>query len=323
MKAVVCTRYGPPEVLEIQEVPKPVPAASEILIRVRATTVTSGDWRIRSLEMPPGFGILARPIFGFTKPRQPILGSEVAGEVESVGARVSRFKPGDRVVAFAGTRMGCHAQFKVMAETGNVVALPEGIEFTTAAALPFGGTTAMHFLRKTGLQKGERLLVVGASGSVGSAAIQLGRHLGASVTGVCSGANVAFVRSLGAENVIDYSVEDVGSLGAEFDVVLETVGSMNLSETLRLVRPGGRAALIACGLGDLVKAPFSGRSRGIQVVVGPAEERVEDLEEIVRLTQAGAFHPAIESIDAFADIAAAHRRVQQRRKRGNIVIAVE
>ncbi len=219
--------------------------------------------------------------------------------------------------------MGCHAQFKVMAESGNVVVLPDGMEFTTAAALPFGGTTAMHFLRKSGLQKGERLLVVGASGSVGAAAVQFGRHIGASVTGVCSGSNVDFVRSLGAENVIDYTTTDVASWGADFDVVLETVGALNLSETLPLVRSGGRAALIACGLGDLIRSPVAGRSRRIQVTVGPADERIEDLREIVRLTQEGAFFPSIESVYAFKDIVSAHRRVEERRKRGNLVVTVE
>jgi len=322
MKAIACTGYGSPEVLHLLEVPKPEPAADEIVIRVRATTVTSGDWRIRSLEMPPGFGLLARVMFGFSRPRQPILGSEVAGEVESVGKKVTAFKPGDRVVAFDGKKMGCHAQFKCMNATGCVVGLPGEIDFETAAALPFGGTTALHFLRKTGVRKGERVLVIGASGSVGSAITQIAVHLGAKVTGVCGSSNVELVRSLGAEQVVDYSQQDVLSLGSEFDVVLETVGSLDVSQTLALVRDGGRAAIIAGGLGDMIQAQFKGKSRGINVVAGPAEERVEDLREVLDLTVSKAFHPVIDSTYTFEEIPKAHLRVQGKRKRGNVVVTV-
>jgi len=322
MKAIVCTSYGSPEVLQIREIRKPVPAADEIVIRVHATTVTSGDWRIRSLEMPRGFGLMARMMFGIVKPRQPILGSEVAGKVESVGESVTAFQIGDRVFAFDGAKMGCHAEFKSIKATGCVVSLPDEIDFETAAALPFGGTTALHFLRKTAVSEGENVLVIGASGSVGSAIVQIANHLGAKVTGVCSSANVGFVRSLGAAHVIDYSKQDVLSLGSQFDVVMETVGSLNLSQTLKLVRDGGRAAIIAGGLSDMILAMFKGKSRRIRVVVGTAEERVDDLREILNLTISQAFHPVIDSIYPFEEIPKAHLRVQQRRKVGNVVVSV-
>jgi len=320
MKAIACTGYGSPEVLQIIEIPQPVPAADEIVIRVRATTVTSGDWRIRSLEMPPGFGLIARLIFGLTKPRQPILGSEVAGEVESVGNRVTTFRPGDRVLAFDGAKMGCHAEFKSMKAAGCVVALHDDIDFETAAALPFGGTTALHFLRKTDVREGEKVLIIGASGSVGSAIVQLASHRGAKVTGVCGSSNVDLVRSLGAGQVVDYSKQDVLSLGPQFDVVFETVGSLNLSQTLTLLRDGGRAAMIAGGLADTVLAMFRGKSRGIKVVAGPAGELVEDLQEILDLTVSKAYRPVIDSTHAFEDIPKAHLRVQGKRKRGNVVV---
>jgi NADPH:quinone reductase-like Zn-dependent oxidoreductase len=177
MKAIVCTGYGSPEVLKVLEMPKLAPAAGEILIRVRATTVTSGDWRIRRLEMPPGFGLVGRLIFGLSKPRQLVLGSEVAGEVESVGEKVSNFQRGDRVVAFSGAKMGCHAQFKCMKASGCVVGLPDEIDFETAAALPFGGTTALHFLRthlgarwrtRRGDRRGTRGLDPGAAARKGA-----------------------------------------------------------------------------------------------------------------------------------------------------------
>jgi len=322
MKAMACTGYGSSEVLRAIELQKPAPAAGKIVIRVRTTSVTSGDWRIRSLEMPPGFGFVARLFFGLTKPRQPILGSEVAGEVESVGENVTIFQVGDRVVAFDGANMGCHAEFKSIKAAGCVVSLHEDIAFETAAALPFGGTTALHFLRKVDLREGERVLVIGASGSVGSAIVQIACYLGANVTGVCSSANVDLVRSLGAEHVVDYTKQDVLSLGPKFDVVFETVGSFNLSQTLMLARDGGRVAMIASGLADMILARFRGKSRGIQVIAGPAEERVEDLQEILALTVSKAFRPVIDSIYTFEEIPKAHTRVQQRRKRGNVVVTV-
>lgn len=320
MKAVLCTAYGTPDVLQIIEIPKPVPAADEILIRVHATTVTSGDWRIRSQEMPPGFGLIARLIFGLTKPRQPILGSEAAGEVEAVGERVTAFRPGDRVLAFDGARMGCHAEFKPIKAAGCVVPLPAGIDFKTAAALPFGGTTALHFLAKTAVREGERVLVIGAAGCVGSAIVQIANHRGAKVTGVCGSSNVDLIRSLGASEVIDYSKQDVMTLGSQFDVVFETVGSLNLSQTLTLVRDGGRTAMIACGLANTVLAMFRGKSRGIKVVAGPAAERAEDLQEILDMTLAKTFRPLIDTVYTFEEIREAHMRVQTRRKRGAVVV---
>jgi NADPH:quinone reductase-like Zn-dependent oxidoreductase len=320
MKAVVCTGYGSPDVLQIIEKPKPVPAADEILIRIHATTVTSGDWRIRSQEMPPGFGLIARLIFGLTKPRQPILGSEAAGEVEAVGERVTAFRPGDRVLAFDGARMGCHAEFKSMKAAGCVVPLPAGIDFKTAAALPFGGTTALHFLEKTAVREGERVLVIGAAGCVGSAIVQIASHRGAKVTGVCGSSNVDLVRSFGACPVIDYSKQDVMALGSQFDVVFETVGSLNLSQALTLVRDGGRVAMIAGGLADMVLAMFMGKPRGIKVVAGPAAERAEDLQQILDMALADTFRPLVDTVYTFGEIRDAHMRVQTRRKRGAVVV---
>lgn len=322
MKAVACRAYGSPDVLQIIEAPKPVPAADEILIRVHGTTVTSGDWRIRSQEMPPGFGLIARLIFGLTGPRQPILGSEVAGEVEAVGERVTAFRPGDRVLAFDGAKMGCHAEFKSIKASGCVVPLPAGIDFNTAAALPFGGTTALHFLEKTAVREGDRVLVIGAAGCVGSAIVQIANHRGAKVTGVCGSSNVDRVRSLGASKVIDYSKQDVMGLGSQFDVVFETVGSLNLSQTLTLVRDGGRAAMIACGLSDMVLAMFMGKSRGIKAVAGPAAERSEDLQELLDMTLAETFRPMIDTVYPLEQIREAHLRVQTRRKRGNVIVTI-
>jgi NADPH:quinone reductase-like Zn-dependent oxidoreductase len=186
MKAMMYESYGSPDVLELREVEKPAPRDHEILIRTLATTVTAGDCRVRSLNMPFGFGLIARLVLGFSRPRQPILGAELAGIVESVGSKVSQFKAGDEVVAYTGASLGCHAQYKCMREEGSVVLKPANLSFDEAAAMSSGGTTALDFFKRAKLQRGEKVLVVGASGSVGTAAVQLARHYGAVVTGVCS-----------------------------------------------------------------------------------------------------------------------------------------
>lgn len=324
MRAVECTAYGSSAVLRIRERPRPVPAKNEVLVRVRVTTVTAGDWRIRSLQMPAGFGAIARPIFGFSRPRQPVLGSEAAGEVVAVGSDVRTFQPGDRVLVFDGLRMGCHAEFKCARADRGIVKLPAEIDDQTAAALPFGGTTALHFLRKTRVRPGDHVLVIGASGNVGSALVQLARHLGAAVTGVCGPTNVALVRSLGAENVIDYvATPDFPASGPRFDVVFEAVGALGLAPVLALVRDGSRAALLAGSLWDTLKSLRAGRSRGITVAAGPAEERVEDLAQIVDLTRRRVFRPVIDGTYPFQNIAQAHDRVESRRKRGSVVVLVD
>lgn len=209
MKAISYERYGPPEVLHLKEIEKPTPKDNELLIKVYATTITSGDWRVRSLNVPSGFRLIMRLVFGISKPRQSILGSELAGVVESVGKAVRNFQVGDHVFAFSDTSMGCHAEYKCMPEDGMVSLKPASLSFDEAAALSFGGTTALDFLRRGKLQRGEKVLVNGASGGVGTAVVQLARHFGADVTGVCSTANLDLVASLGANHLIDYTKEDL------------------------------------------------------------------------------------------------------------------
>src|SRR5262245_8672407 len=196
MKAAVYERYGAPEVLELKEVSKPAPGEHEVLIKVYATTVTSADWRARTLEVPKGFGFMSRLVFGISKPRQPILGTELAGEIEAIGKAVRAFKVGDPVLALSGLSMGCHAEYKCMPEGGTLALKPANLTYEEAATLSFGGTTALDFLRRGGLQKGDKVLINGASGGVGTAAVQLARFFGAEVTGVCSTANLELVRAL-------------------------------------------------------------------------------------------------------------------------------
>jgi NADPH:quinone reductase-like Zn-dependent oxidoreductase len=320
MKAMVYERYGSPDVLEMRDVPKPVPKDDEILVRVRATTVTSGDWRVRSLELPAGFGPLGRLMFGIRKPRQPILGVEFAGMVEAVGKSVTRFRAGDAVFGIDGMRMGCHAEFKCIRETGAVVGKPEGLGFEEAACLPFGGTTALDFLRRGRVKAGEKVLVNGASGAVGTAAVQLARHLGAEVTAVCSGENADLVKSLGAESVIDYKREDFTRNGRTYDVIMDTAGTAPFSRCKGSLREGGRLLIVLGGLPSLLAVPWRNLTSGRKVVAGPAGERAEDVGLLGELAASGRFRPVIERHFAFEELAEAHRHVDRGRKKGNVVV---
>ncbi len=322
MKAVVYERYGPPEVLELKEVEKPSPEHDEVLIKIHATTVTTGDWRARSLEMPAGFGLMGRLFFGVSKPRKAILGTELAGEIESVGKDVTKFQAGDQVFAFSGAGFGCHAEYKCMKQDGPVARKPTNLTYEQAAALSFGGTTALHFFRKGKLARGERVLVNGASGCVGTAAVQIAKHFGADVTGVCSGANVELVRSLGATRVIDYTSEDFTKNGETYDVIVDTVGTAPFARVQGSLKEGGRLLLVLGSFADLLRAPWVSLTSNKKIVAGPAPERVEDLISLAKLAEAGEFKPVIDRHYPLEQIAEAHRLVDSGRKKGNVVVTV-
>ena len=323
MRAVVYERYGPPDVLELREVPKPTPKDNEVLIRIHATTVTSGDWRARSLAMPPGFGVLGRLVFGVLRPRQPILGTELAGEIEAAGNDVTRFKPGDQVFAFAGARMGCYAEYRTMPEDGPIARKPPNLTFEQAAALSFGGTTALDFLRRGKLKSGETVLVNGASGAVGTAVVQLAKHFGATVTGVSSTANLDLVKSIGADQVIDYTKEDFTRTGATYDVIVDTAGTAPSSRSAGSLRENGRLLLVLGGLADTIRAPLVPLTGGRKVVAGPASWRPEDVRLLGELATAGKFKPVIDRRFALEEIVVAHAYVDRGHKRGNVVVTVK
>lgn len=320
MKAIVYTEYGPPEVLKIKEIAKPIPKANEVLIKVHATTVTAGDWRVRSLDVPFGFGLLARLALGFFRPRQPILGSELAGKVEAVGKAVKKFKAGDSVVAFSGVGMGCHAEYKCMPEDGAVVLKPTNLTYDEAAALSFGGTTALDFFRRGKLKSGEHVLVNGASGAVGTAAVQLAKHLGAEVTGVCSTANVGLVKSLGANQVIDYTKEDFTKNGETYDVIVDTAGTAPFLRSKASLKENGRFLQVLGGLPDMLRAPWVSMTSNKRIIAGPAAERAEDLHFLAKLAEAGEFKPVIDRRYPFEQIVEAHRYVDTGHKKGNVII---
>ena len=323
MKAIVCERYGPPEVLKLKEVEKPTPLDNEILIKIHATTVTSGDWRVRSLNVPTGFGFIMRLVFGISRPKQPVLGTELAGVVELVGKDVSKFKVGDSVFAFSDATMGCHAEYKCMPENGAMALKPANLTYDEAAALSFGGMTALDFFNRAKLQRGERVLINGASGAVGTAAVQLAKHFGADVTGVCSTANVELVRSLGASHVIDYTKEDFTQKGETYDIIVDTVGTAPFSRSKASLKEGGRLLMVLAGLPDMIQIPWVPMTSSKKVIAGPAATRAEDLRFLAKLAETGEFKPVIDRRYPFEQIAEAHRYVDTGRKKGNVVITLE
>lgn len=322
MKAYVCRRYGGPEVVELVDVPKPVPKDNEVLVKIHATTVTSGDWRVRTLTMPRGFAPIARLALGITRPRQPILGTELAGVIETVGKEVTRFRPGDEVLGFPGGQMGCHAQYRVLAESGPIALKPSNLSFEQAASLCFGGSTALHFLRKAEIKAADKVLVIGASGGVGTAVVQLAKHFGAEVTGVTSGTNLDLVMSLGADAAIDYTKEDFTARNETYDVIADTVAATSFARCKDALRENGRLLVIAGGMPDLLASLWVPLTGSRKVIAGPAEERPEDVQRLADLAESGALKPVIDRRYSFTQMAEAHAYVATGRKRGSVVVSM-
>ena len=323
MKAALYRDYGPPEVLVIQEIAKPVPKHKEVLIRVRAASVSSADWRARSLIMPSGFGFFGRPFFGFTRPRQPILGTELAGEVVAIGKSVRNYRIGDRVFAFTGSKMGCYVEYKCLPEDGPIAKIPATISFEQAAALSFGGATMLDFYKRGALVKGERVLINGASGCVGSAAVQLAKHFGAHVTAVCSTSSFAMVRGLGADCLIDYTRQDFSQLSDYYDVIVDTVGTAPFVKCRPVLSSGGRLLVVLGSMGDMFRMLWINGLGDLQIIAGPATENPNYVQQLSELSAIGAFTPVIDRCYAFDQIVDAHRYVDQGHKKGNVVLILK
>ena len=320
MKAAIVTRYGPPDVVHIAEVPTPAPKDNEVLIRIHASTVSTGDMRLRSADVPRGFGLIIRLLFGITGPRQPILGTDLSGVIESVGKSVTMFKPGDAVFGFPGVKSRCHAEYRTMAQDGNLLSKPENLTHEQAAALSFGGTTALFFLRNQGAVKpGTRVLILGASGAVGSAAVQIAKIIGAHVTGVCSTDNVDLVRSLGADAVIDYTMQDFTAATARYDIILDTVGATTYAKCKSVLARNGRLLMVVAGLPDLLGALWP-RGNGHKIKGGTGPEQLSDLRLLADWAKAGQYTPVIDSTYPLDQIVAAHARVDTGHKRGSVVV---
>ena len=306
MKAVVYTKYGSPDVLRLKEVEKPTPRDNEVLVRIHATTVTIGDTIMRSLKIPvPGWQrLMARIYLGIRKPKRPILGMELAGDIEAVGKAVTRFKPGDAVFASTfGANFGGYAEYKCLLESGVIAIKPANLTYQEAAAVPGAGQTAWRCLQRGHIHPGQKILIYGASGAVGTYAVQLAsRHFGADVTGVCSGANLALVQSLGASQVIDYTRQDFTQSGTAYDVVFDAVGKLTPAQGKVALKPGG------------VYINVHADSDG-----GDKRENLLLLKELI---EAGQLKPVIDRVYPLEQIVEAHRYVEQGHKKGNVVITV-
>lgn len=320
MQAAVVRRYGPPDVVQVEQIPRPIPGQDDVLIRVRAATVSSADWRMRSFSMPYGFGLAGRLACGVTAPRRMVLGSELSGDVVAVGAAVRDFAAGDAVIAYPGLQLGAHAQYCCVKASAAIVRKPATLDYNAAAAIAFGGTTALDFFRRGTLQPGEGVLVNGASGTVGSAMVQLAVAAGARVTAVCSGANVELLRRLGAWRVIDYTTVDFAAEGIRYDVIADTVGNAPYRRVVDALAPRGRLLLLLATLPEMLRAPWVNRTSRHRIVAGPAAERVEDLRTLVAMAADGRFTPLIDSRFSLDEIASAHARVETRRKRGSVLV---
>lgn len=315
MKAVICTSYGKPDVLKLQTVDKPKPKDKELLIKIHTTAVSSGDARLRRADP-----CIIRLIFGMRRPRQPILGYVLAGEVEAVGKNVTKFKVGDQVYATTGMGFGAYAEYKCLSEDGIIALKPENMTYEEAASIPFGGNTALHFLRKGNIQKGQKVLIYGASGAIGTAAVQLAKYFGAEVTAVCSGGNFELVKSLGADKVIDYTKKDFGEYVDTYDVIFETVGKSSFSSCKKALKKGGILLEAASGMKGMLRAlwPFS----KIKVVSGVMSETAQDLIFFKELIETAKVKAVIDKTYSLENIAAAHEHVDQGHKKGNVVIKV-
>ena len=322
MKAAVYRRFGGPEVVEIQDVARPEPAADEILIRVQATTVSAADYRSRSRDVPAGLLIPSSLVLGIFRPRRPVLGMDVAGIVVAVGERVERFTPGDEVLAMLGSRFGGHSEYAIAAATDAIAAKPGSMSFDDAVSLVFGGITARGYLNQVEVGDGTTVLVNGASGAVGTAMVQLAKVAGAHVTGVSSAANEALVASLGADRTIDYATHDFAEDGSSYDVIVDCVGNAPVARVRGSLNPGGAVLLVAGDLRSIVTAGGQARRHGITVITGPGPYRSEDLEYLVDLAERGVFRPTIDRTFAFDQIVEAHRFVDSGRKRGTVVVNV-
>ncbi|MEE9566411.1 MAG: NAD(P)-dependent alcohol dehydrogenase [Desulfobacteria bacterium] len=321
MKAIVYEKYGPPNVLQLQEVEKPTPNDNEILIKVFATTATKYDCWARSSTAPTGFGLLSRIASGIRKPKQPILGTELAGEIEAVGKDVTLFKKGDQVFAFL-MNLGAYAEYVCMPEDGFVALKPTNMTYEEAAAVPQGALTALFFLRKGNIQREQKVLIFGASGGVGTAAVQLAKYFGAEVTGVCSTAKLELVKSLGADKVIDYTKEDFTKSGETYDIIFDTVGKSQVSRSKRSLKKEGFYLFTTFGLPMLVQVFWLFRKNSKKAVFGVLEERPEDLIFLKELVEAGKIKAVIDRRYPLEQAAEAHRYVETGHKKGNVIITM-
>jgi NADPH:quinone reductase-like Zn-dependent oxidoreductase len=331
MKAIVCEKYGPPEVLQLKEVEKPTPKDNEVLIKVYATTVNYGDIVARNFKeisprkfnMPFLLWFFAKILFGIRKPKITILGSEFAGEIESVGKTVNRFKKGDQVFGYLGPSMGAYAEYLCMPEEGCIAIKPANMSYEEAAVVPYGAIMALNLLKKVNLRPGQKILINGASGGIGSAAVQIAKHFGAEVTGVCGTPRLEFVKSLGADKVIDYTKEDFTQSGETYDLIFDILGKISFSHCKNSLSQNGRCLFASFKMKQLFQMLWTKLLGSKRVICAIAPGSTEDLISVKELIEAGKIKAVIDRRYPLEQVAEAHRYVEQGHKKGNVVITVK
>ncbi len=319
MKAITFYRYGPPEVLHLEDIAKPSPNAEQLLVRVMTTTVNSGDWRVRKADPA-----MVRLFFGLTKPKHAVLGMVFSGVIEEIGPGVTHFQVGDAVFGLSSDEMGAYAEYLAIPATAEIARKPVTLSHEHTAAIVFGGHTALHFLRQADLQAGQKILIYGASGSVGSAAVQLAKHhYDAYVTGVCSTDNLDMVKALGADRVIDYTTIDIYSISERFDVVYETVNKTSVTKIANLLKPGGKLILGAALIKGMLQGSWLSARSKIKVIGGVAKTDPDDLALLGQLATEGKLQPVIDRTYLLNQMAEAHEYVEQGHKKGNVVVQVQ
>jgi NADPH:quinone reductase-like Zn-dependent oxidoreductase len=332
MKAIIYKEYGSPDVLHLEEIAKPAPRDNEVLIRNHATTVNFGDLMARNYKamsprqfnMPFLIWLFAKISFGIDRPKNAILGSEFSGEVEAVGSAVTRFKPGEPVFGYMGEKMGAYAEYFCVSENGVLAIKPANMTYEEAAVVPYGAIMALHLLRKANLQRGQKVLINGASGAIGSAAVQIAKHFGAEVTGVCGTPRLAFVKSLGADHVIDYSVEDFTQNGETYDLIFDILGKCAFARCKNSLKPNGILLFASFKMKQLVQMLWTSRSgSGKRVICAIAPGSLEDLNAVKELVEAGKIRAIIDRCYPMEQAAEAHRYVEEGHKKGNVVITLQ
>ncbi len=317
MKAAVYTQYGLPEVLQVKDVGKPIPKNNEVLIKVNATAVNSGDIRLRKADP-----FAVRFIFGLLKPKINILGSVFSGEVEQVGKDVKKFKVGDQVFGHTDMRFGAYAEYKCIPEDGSLALKPAGVTHVQAAVIPFGGVTAWHFIKKANIQPGQKVLIAGASGAVGTAAVQLAKSLGAEVTAVCSTANIGLVKSIGADKVVDYTKEDFTKNSETYDVIFDTINTIPVFGSLNSLTKNGIMILSAAEMQEMLKGLWISKTSSKKVLTGVISHTAAEIILLKELIEAGKYKAVVDKTYPLEQIVEAHAYVEKGHKKGNVSITI-